>query len=386
MKTFVMVAMAAALVGAGTVSPASAGSKPAQVGRIIITEGADTSLRLDWPSASGARKYVVERATNLDMTDRKEVARVEGTAYTVTGLKPGTFYCFQVRAKNGPTFADRSRKTCQFTSTDLRNASGPKYRMVTYNICQTACPNWSGRKPNAASLLRSANADVIGLQEAGRDNGLASAVGGFTQVHAMSGKALLYKTTRFSVAKNPDGSKRTGHLVLGYDERKRKHRYAVWAELLDKQHNDRRVIFVTTHLSPGEDNAHNDDYRRRQTVNLVDGLKRINPQDRPLVLGGDFNSSYSRDHDSPGRLLRNAGLGHAYNLADRWTNPLHNSANKGLAEPSVGVPWGHHIDQVWVDPRRFDVLGWANAAKLSNGVYSPLPSNHNPILAEVQLH
>lgn len=369
---------------AGT--PAQASSVPGQVGRVTMKQSTTTSLTFKWPKAARADEYLIEQATNLGMTDRTRVATTTERRITVDGLRPGQFYCFQVRGLNDSGQGMKSRKACQYTIAEQGADTGATYRVVTYNTCGVACPGWASRLHGAAELVGAQQPDVVALQETPEDSGMAGALGDFTQVQAKSGKALLFRKSRFDVARE-SGKERSGILDLGLDPRAGKHRYAVWAELIDRQNSGKRVIFASVHLSPGGDDLVNDDFRRRETINLIAGLRRINPDDLPLVVAGDFNSNQGRTYDSPTALMDAAGYGNAFYFAEKWVRPNYNSANKDTSVPSIGTPWGYHVDQVWTDPERSQIVEWRNANRLVNGNYpAPLVSNHSPVSVEVRIN
>ncbi len=378
--------VAAVVAAVVTVGPAAeAKGVPSQVGLVTVESATTSSLTFTWPAAPGADSYQVEQATRLDMSDRKPVTTTSDRQYTVKGLAPGGFYCFQVRAVNRTGKAPRSRKACQYTIADQGADRGATYRVVTYNTCGVACANWPSRRTGAADLVRAQQPDVVMLQETTPTSGLAGEIGGLSQAKALSGKALLYRTSRFTPAKDRYGQ-RVGSINLGYDDRKRRNRYAVWAELVDHQAADKHVIFVSVHLSPGPDGVVNDDYRRGNTEKLLQGLKTINPAGLPVVVAGDFNSNQGRDYDSPSTLMQDAGFGNSFFLAEHWTMPNYNSATKNLLTPTLGTPWGYHVDQVWVDPDHTVVREWANGARLVGSNYpDPMISNHSPIMAELTL-
>jgi endonuclease/exonuclease/phosphatase (EEP) superfamily protein YafD len=256
--------------------------------------------------------------------------------------------------------------------------------VVTYNICSSVCPRWHARRHRAAALVAAAHPDVVALEEATRHSGMARAVGGMAQAVAKSGKALLYRRNRFRLATH-GGKRRVGHLNLGPAGPGRGHRYAVWAELVDRA-SRQHIVFAATHLTPGH-SSKDDARRRREARNLVRGLARINPRRLPVVIGGDFNSHQGSRRNSPGVVMRRAGLSNSYFRAHAWYRGKLNSANGYRLHPRVGATWGYHVDQVLAQPRRTQVLRWRNAAKLVRGRYAaPLPSNHDPVLVALRIN
>lgn len=85
--------------------------------------------------------------------------------------------------------------------------------------------------------------------------------------------------------------------------------------------------------------------------------------------------------------MSGAGFANSYFRAHRWVRGKLNSANGGKLEPRAGSAWGYHLDQVWAEPGRTQVLQWRNAAKVVDGQYAaPLPSNHNPVLVKLRIN
>ena len=72
-----------------------------RVGVVSFAGASTTSLTLTWPKTSGARGYKVWRSIHKNMAYRKVARSVSGRAATVSGLKPGQTYCFQVQGKSG---------------------------------------------------------------------------------------------------------------------------------------------------------------------------------------------------------------------------------------------------------------------------------------------
>jgi endonuclease/exonuclease/phosphatase family metal-dependent hydrolase len=278
---------------------------------------------------------------------------------------------------NSAGLGGRSHRACQRTVATEGKSTGPIYRVVTYNLCSRVCPHWNRRRDDAARLVAARHPDVVMLTEAIEDSGMAGAIGGMRQLVHQSGKALLYRKSAFTVA-HRRGKARTGFLDLG------SHRFAVWGELIDRE-SKQHVVFVGVHLSWGKDTEEVDAQRRQDANNLVAGLRRVNPGGLPVVVAGDFNSYEQRRYDSPGEVMRGAGFANSFWRAHKWKRGNYNSANGGSAVPEVGYTWGRHIDQVWAQPGRTQVLKWRNCARLKHGRYVPLPSNHNPVLVRLRV-
>ena len=376
-RAVALVAAGVPLVLGGQQALADTG-EPAATGMVTVDRATTTSLTLSWPEAAGAETYLVERGTEVAMSNRVVVERTEENRTTVEGLRPGSLYCFQVRAADGQDTGPRSNRACQRTVAVEGDDTGPIYRVVTYNVCSRVCADWESRRADAAALVAARRPDVVMLTEATPDSGMAAAIGGMTQVVAKSGKALLFRKDAFTVASR-GGSPRTGWLDLG------SHRYAVWAELVDRE-TSQHAVFVSVHLSPGKDRPEFDAQRRQDATNLVARIRGVNPGGLPVIVGGDFNSYEQRRYDSPGAVLRGAGLADSFWRAHKWKYGNYNTGNRGSAVPEVGKTWGRHLDQVWAEPGRTQVLKWRNGAQIVDGRYVPLPSNHNPVLVRLRVN
>ena len=189
------------------------------------------------------------------------------------------------------------------------------------------------------------------LQETPSDSRIAQAVGGMAQVSAFRSKVLLARKSRFKVAVDRRGHKLAGHSSLGRDSagRRSPERWAVWAELVDRRHRNKHVLFVSAHLAPGPDTRRIDDRRARNARNLAAGIARVKRRGVPVVLGGDFNTHQGRNHNTATTALRRGtGLENPYIHGRHWDRGNYNSATGGRARPTIDTAWGHHIDQVWV--------------------------------------
>jgi endonuclease/exonuclease/phosphatase family metal-dependent hydrolase len=350
---------------------------PERPGLVTIDAATSTSLTLSWPAVAGATGYVVERGDYPDMSHRVVVGRTAESHLTVDGLRPGAIACFQVRGVNRAGVGKGSHRACQRTVGTEGDSTGPVYRVLTYNICTRACPGWESRRADAAALVAAQRPDVVMLTESSPESGMAEAVGGMTQVVTKSGKALLYDTDEFRVVSS-DGAPRTGWIDLGMRH------YAVWAELVDRS-SEQHVLFVGVHLSQGG-SLEKDQRRRQQALTMMSDLERLNPQGLPVVIAGDFNSYWQRQYDTSGDVMRAAGLADSFWRAHKWVNGNYDSGNRGQAVPKIGWTWGRHLDQVWADPARTQVLKWGNAAALQDGRYVPLPSNHNPVMVRLRVN
>lgn len=392
-----LVLLVAPGVGSGQLTADAARAKQktklSQIKMVSFIGGSTTSLTLSWKRVKKAKKYEIDIATNYAMrsSGTRRIKASSGTrmTYVYSGLVTGKTYCFQVRAKKGKSYGKRSPRTCKPTVIARGSSTGTVYRVMTYNVCADACADnsraesWSKRSSLATSLIRSQDPDVLALQE--HPHGVNGPLlteklnASYAATTYESAKDLLYKRSRFSIA---GGSGGTGSIELSSG------RWAVWAELIDKEAGNRHVIFVSAHLTPGKSDA-TDSLRGRETTNLISAINRVNTRNVPVVYAGDFNSNKSRPNDAPAKSFHVAGYYDAYDLARKLSRPNWNSAadfSAAPGKPRDSVKWGDHVDHVWVKPGTSWVTSWSSPAVMQGALYdSPMPSDHKPLLVVVRL-
>ncbi len=404
-------------------APAGAASKPGSVGLVSYTAATRTSLTVAWHKASRAKTYQIFVSTSYSgVAKAKPYRTTKNLQYKVTGLKSGVNYYIQVRAMNGSTAGSRSarvgHRTIQVPQAD---ATGPKYKVMTYNICARVCTEnnvkhnndyytygkWSVRMPGAVERITSHKPDVVMLQEAscgppGPGDILfpypqyapeMAPPEGYAEVGCRSAKRLFYNDARFDLAvgeecmdDDPPPPAVTdcthGSIYLGNHGGGK--RYAVWAELVDTAASNRHVIFVSVHLVNGESEYTN---RKTETYTLLDEIEKVNPEGFPVIYGGDFNSFKNRSPDTVATAFNLRGYHDSFELAMALKYQHYNSYNDFQTTPKLSIKWGDHLDHVWVDSARTRVTSWSNGARLVGGKYPhPIPSDHNPIVVSVQVN
>jgi endonuclease/exonuclease/phosphatase family metal-dependent hydrolase len=382
----------------GLTEPASASSTPPKVGLVSFVAAGyarsshTASLTIDWPHASFAKKYEIFRSTSGSMSHAKKYTST-ATKKLIPGLKPGTNYFFQVRGVNGKHIGKRSNHVGHTTIRDQGRSDGTAYRVMTYNLCSDKCSNWDHREPGVQERVTAFHPDVLAAQEA---NGLR-VVPGYTQAVSKSAKRLYFKTSRFTLvpqtsepAEDPgcsaDGPPvyRTGCVFLG--DHAGGGRYAVWAELVDKDANDRHVIFVDVHTVTGDSDARAKD-RQAEITTLLAAMKVVNPTNLPVVFAGDFNSHKNRPNDYLAGVFHRNGYYDAYDLATTLYRQHINSYNDFSTTPKISYTWGDHVDHVWVLPGTSLVTGWRNGVRIVNGrLPTPIPSDHSPVVVDLRLN
>ena len=357
-----------------------------RVGVVTFAGASTTSLTLSWPKASGARGYLVWKSIHKDMAYRTNARSVSGTAATVSGLKPGETYCFQVQGKAGTKLGLRSAVTCHPTIREQSAATGPAYKVMSFNACTDACSGWSGRSAAAREMVRVREPDVLAVQES---SNWSTPPPGYALAHSKSAKRIFYKTSRFSLVSNSSGV-RAGEILM---RNTTPGKYAVWAELVDRD-TGKRMIFVSAHTSP----AFADYPERGQEIStLMSKINQLNTAGLAVMYAGDFNSHKNRgdysesagfgSQDSVGRTFAAAGYYDSYDLARTLKRNNWNSYGGWSTTPKRSIVWGDHVDHIYVKPSRSNVYQWMNAALYSGSSYSsPMPSDHRPVMAQLYVN
>lgn len=392
--SLILLCLTALIAALSTVpgNQAYAAKKPPSRVKLVSFIGASTtSLTVGWRAAKRVKSYEFELSTNYDMVGRTttKIPATSGSrmTYVLSGLTPGQTYCVQVRGKRGKHYGKRSRRTCKPTILTRGAPTGPAYRVMTYNVCATACQNktgaasWSTRRALATSLIQSQSPDVLALQEHSHSASAPLLTQTLSADYAattyVSAKDLLFRRDRFTLA-------RTGSIELAPGK------YAVWAELNDVKANNAGVIFVSAHLTSGK-SSEKDLLRQTETERLIAAVERENPGDLPVIYAGDFNSNKSRPLDAPAKVFAAAGYYDGYDLAARLSRPNWNSAadfSSAPGKPRTSYKWGDHVDHVFVQPGSTYVSSWASPAAMASGSKydGPMPSDHKPVVVTVWLN
>lgn len=246
---------------------------------------------------------------------------------------------------------------------------------------------WPKRKELAASMIRFHEADIIGLQEAQRNQlddltamlpgyqwfGVCRTDGSTTPDPDNEFSAIFYRTDRFErleghtfwLSPTPEtvGSK-------GWDAALP--RIVTWAKFRDLKTN-RTFYHFNTHFDHRGENA-----RIESAKLLVAKIAEI-AGSAPVVITGDFNSNETTE---PYQILTNRH--HPSGLVDALTisqtphhGPMGTTTNNFLFP---GVP-GQRIDFIFIK-NQVKVLKHAN---LSDSWSGRLPSDHLPVIAKIQI-
>ena len=360
----VVLAVTTALLVAMTAAPSQA---KARVGAPWVVAASPTSMTLDWSGHGSFRVY----PSRVGGGEKRPVKASTSKA-TVTGLVPGTMYCFTVARSDG---ADRSRTFCHRTPTRAIDAAASPISVVTFNICSSVCSHWKQRRGAVLRRILEADADVVVLQErAASSTFLSSGLRqrGYTGVSASSDEQIFSRDARLdSIGRGRDsldGIVRRAGTV------------APWVTLFDRT-SGLPYTFVSVHLMAGSSRKIQK-HRARQTRALLDAMGRSEAEG-PVIYAGDFNSSRARGSDLPRRELQRAGYVDAYDQAVSLSQSPVSSSNGFESAPRRDIRYGDHIDRIFV-PSAFGVSDWAVVAPLRRGKnVRPIASDHHPVRATV---
>jgi endonuclease/exonuclease/phosphatase family metal-dependent hydrolase len=248
---------------------------------------------------------------------------------------------------------------------------------IRYGTASDGENRWTNRREFLFDVVRQADADVIGLQEAldGQIREIAAAVPGYAVVGVgrddgrTRGEyaAILFRTSRLHVSDSgtfwlsdtPEqvASRTWGNTVT---------RICTWARFVDR--DGRAFWHYNVHLDHQSQPS-----RERSTALLAERIAARRSTDEPAVITGDFNAG----EDNPAlTTLRSAGFGDTFRV-------LHPDANQvgtftGFDLESTAGP---KIDYVLV-PAGSEVLDAAILRTSRDGRY---PSDHFPVTARVRL-
>lgn len=405
MRLTAAMAITAVLVLAG-LQPSSASTTPGSVGLVSFTAASysrsttTAGLTVDWSPARYAKSYQVYISRSYAMTSAKRYPTTSSSK-TFTGLTPGANYFIQVRAVNGSAVGTKSARVGHTTILRMDIASGPTYRVMTYNLCSAKCSKWSTREPAALQRIGAYSPDVLAAQEA---NDLTSLPRGYAEAIAApnsGSKRLAYKTSRFIIGpqSKPVPSKpgrddddcypswsdgATGWVFMGFHAGGC--RYAVWAVLEDLVTHD-RTVFVDVHVVAG-DTEERALERKAEITTLTQEMAVINPYKLRVVYAGDFNSHKNRSNDYLRMVFHRQGYYDAYDLAMALRRQHYNSYNDFSVVPKISYKWGDHVDHVWIRPDEGRILRWNNGALINsaNRMVTPIPSDHSPLVIDVRLN
>ncbi len=349
---------------------------------------------LTWtsPAASG---YTIEQATDAAFSTGiySYVTSDDTHRFTPTGLLRGRPYWFRIRSRTGTTASSYSAAVSVTPVTAVQ-----QIRTVTYNSLSSTFdgspihatlhqPSWWQRRPGQVALLRGANADVIAIQEAGpvvsrtpftlQVNSIANGLGSDYAVANSDpgpnngGNYVLYR--RSTISQVGTG----GCWQLGYA-------HTATYQLLRTKSTGATFLYVTPHLDSVRGPVY-DAQRRVETDTMITDAKAYAKyhQVTSIVYGGDTNSWPGRweTTDTPGLAMQRNLTTDTFAAARYHTSAQYASINLYTPTPALGGS----ADRQFVTGG-IAVAGWGELLNLYQGKFlGVIPSDHNPVYADIQL-
>lgn len=389
-------------------------------------------MTLDWPgSSSGYRTYYATSYNGVKSRAAKS-KKSKASKVTITGLRPGTMYCFQTARSSG---ANRSQRYCHSTMKVANRSRQTPVGVATFNVCGSAggCGSWSRRQDAIVQRIREAKVDVVTIQEGSRRVDALTrrlAPHGFALASSSNTEAVFFRSSKLSPALVPVKERQctvaTIHPTVdtsGWDTSVSPHQdagqwwyfddrtqlwgrevetcrtvtvhvpdagefylggnaTAAWARLRVKR-TGKAYVFVSVHLTSGK-SARNARQRGVETRRLVKKAKAT-AKHSTVVFGGDFNSHRNRPNDSPRIELAKAGYHDTYDRSARYSKNYINSYNGYEKRPVRGIKYGDHVDHVFVNAKT-GADRWAVVAPVRGGRnVRPIASDHNLVRVTVLL-
>jgi endonuclease/exonuclease/phosphatase family metal-dependent hydrolase len=395
-------------VGVWTSTPASAFGEPLTI--FLQTEFGPSTFALEW-AGTGATTYDVIQADDAALTSNVFIYSIHNgyrqfTPYQVTA---GQTYYYVIRARAGPKALAYSN---EISATPLN--ARQRIKVMTYNILKASQDGkyengrriapWSKRVFAVAEMIRSANPDVIAIEEG--EPWIGPAADHVRQVDTlMAALGPPYQLAETELTDNLPGSHSAGDYiiynsdrwtagpdhsfyVIGQSNPTHSGRSRASYQDLTSNESGARVLMVATHLTAGISVADNvlREYQADDLFEVGSGLAQSLYADGTPVDGtvyaGDFNAATASDShyrvDATLPAAQHDDLDDAFFTATSRVNGSFNSANIYRRTP----PKAHNrIDRIFATPGIATVRSGVKA----NPKTGVIPSDHNPVWADVDI-
>lgn len=345
--------------------------KPGVIAKPKVKRVSTSGVRLTWPTVANARQYDVVIARDKSFKDDPEAVRTVAAdaKFSSDSLAPDRKYFVKIRPVNGSVLGLFSAPIAFRTP-----AVATTFNIGTWNVCSEKCSGYAGRARIGARFFNDQQIDIFGLQESGgkRVGQTTNAIwsgGARGFVRATGGAKARYIFFRPALFNQVSG----GNFSIGDG------RDATWAHLRTKD-GARDFYYVDVHLENGHGN---DGKRAREMRVLLAQMASINSGNDPIIYAGDFNSGKHRSSDSPGLLMRAAGMVDTVDVST--SRPINAHINSGHTFSTAVLASGDYVDHIFVS-KDFKVLAWEQLVRISGNRYiKPLVSDHNALKSTVTL-
>jgi endonuclease/exonuclease/phosphatase family metal-dependent hydrolase len=255
---------------------------------------------------------------------------------------------------------------------------------IRYNNTEDGENAWPNRKELVVSMIRSYKVDIVGLQEAlkdqidfliheltefawfgvGRDDG--KEMGEYTAVLFRRDRLQLVDSATFWLSESPEAP------GLGWDAVC--NRTVTWGFFLDK-HAGTSFYLFNTHFD------HQGEKARKESALLLLSQLDVIADNEPVIVTGDFNATPSSSVYET--LTQTSDFQEGVTLLDTRKVSRNNpyGPNGTFTGFDINTSPSGPIDYIFVNGR-VEVLSHATLSDTFNGRY---PSDHMPVLAEVVL-
>ena len=243
-------------------------------------------------------------------------------------------------------------------------------RIMSFNVQQPWGTSWDGRKAAAATLVNRESPDVMGTQEATKEqlDHLSASCPGYSRFgagrdggDAGETSAIFWKSDRFRIDQANSGDfwlSNTPATPSRYGGSY--NRIATYVRLVDQRTDEGFMLFNIHNYMPAES-----DFRMRAAKLLVSKIASRSHTAEPVFVTGDFNST---EGDAVTLWMKSG-----------WDNPLRLRDSYREVDPSGSVTtgFGTKFDYIYLpDESKYKTLR-------SHVPTSPVASDHYPIVADV---
>ncbi len=335
---------------------------------------------------------------------RRVTLTPEQTAQAGAGLGTGRHLFFRIKAvRKGPADSQTRRYPYLMHTTIAGHAStmsGTRLRYAAYNLHVQASDlpghPWKARQYLVAKNIARQHPAVVGVEELmpgmwnSNDGGIGlqaalrqTGVGNYKLTRettywagAPQDTRILYDATQVQLTSACDPTVPSCYISL--PDPSQKAQIAAYARFRDIA-SGQEFYFVSAHLKAGND-ATTDALRGRQAEAMAAGVDRLNTQNLPVVVAGDFNSSQtSRGVDAPHTAMLNAGWYNTSAAAIQKNLRFNSMNNYSPRERPSPYGFGSMIDTIMT----LNMPGADRFVQVLTG--APWPSDHNMVLADVRL-